>query len=449
MRISTTNLFDQQTFAIDNLMFTQSMLGNELSTGKKLNEPQDDPQQVSQDLQVRNLIANTTTSVQNVQNASDELSEVDSVMGELTQTLQSARQLAVEAASDVMSPSNKLGVANQVEEMISQLVGLANTQYGGKYLFGGSNVASVPPVSTSGTPVTNVAFSGNEAQTGELYADGTSVNLTTTLQQAFNFNAADGSLNVFQVLMNLRNTLNDTGPIVINGSGTAVAGNAVDQSAQAVNGAGQIVDATTLLGAQANSFATPLQFQPANPPGFPNPYMEFEIDSGTGLVNVTVDSTLTTMDGGAGPPPSVVAQINAATAATGVTATWDERTQKLTLSSNSPFTVTDIAGNFSAALGLTQQSGVTDNLSRQLGDIDNVITAALVSRASVGQSLDTLSTLTNRYNTSITNNTATQSQIEDASFPQTISQFTETQTALQAAYSTTTRLEAHTLMDYL
>jgi flagellar hook-associated protein 3 FlgL len=440
MRISTTDLFDQQTFAIDNLMFTQTQLGNELSGGKKLVQPSDDPSQISQDLQVRSSIADTTTSATNTQQASDELTEVDSVMGELTDALQSARQLAVSAASDVMDPSNKLGVANQVEQILQQVVSLANSKYGGQYLFGGTDNSSTPPVQTTGTPISSVTFTGNNAQTGELYADGESISLSTTLQQAFNFNSSDGSLNVFQVLTNLRNTLNDSGPIVINGAGTTVTGNSIDQSATSVNGAGQILDPTASLTSQASSFATPLTFGPLG-------NLQFEIDYGTnGQFDFTIPPT-DSIDGN--PATSVVGAINAQSATTGVTATWDQRTQKLTLSSNSPYTITDTAGNFTSAMGLTQQAGVTDNLSRQLGDIDNVITSALVSRSTVGQSMDTLNTLTNRYNTTITNDTAVQSQIEDASIPSVISQFTETQTALQAAYSTTTHLEGHTLMDYL
>lgn len=441
MRISTTNLYDQQTFALDNLLFTQTQLGNELSGGKKLIQPSDDPSQIAQDLQIRNSIAQTTQSAQNTQQASDELTEVDSTLSELTSALQSARQLTVAAASDVLDPSNKLGVANQVEDIITQLVGLANQKYAGTYLFGGTDDTSVPPVSTTGTPVSNVTFSGNNAQTGELYADGEQISLSTTLQQAFNFNASDGSLNVFQVLMNLRNALNGTGPTVINGAGDTVAGSVIDQSAQPVNGAGQILDATAALGPQANSFATPLQFQPTVPPS-----VTFEIDYGSvGSTQITIPDT-DTIDGGAA---SVVGAINAQTAVTGVTATWDQRTQKLTLSSNSTFNIEDVSGNFVEAFGLSNQGGVTDNLSRSLGDIDNVITAALVSRSAVGQNLDTLNTLTNRYNTQATSDTAIQSQIEDANFPDAVSQFTETQTALQAAYSTTTHLESHTLMDYL
>ena len=440
MRISTNSLFDQQTIAIDNQMFTQSHLGSELSSGKKVNQPSDDPTQISQDLQLHSLIDNTQTSNQNVQTASDELTQVDATLGELTSAIQSARQLTIRAASDVITPTDKAGIANQVEEILQQLVGLANTQFGGKYLFGGTNITSAPPVQTSGQPITNVSFTGNTAQQGELYADGEAISLSTTLQQAFHFNAADGSLNVFQVLINLRNTLNGTGPITLNAAGASVVGKTVDQSATAVNGSGTTVQGTGTLASQANSFA-----QPLNVAG----NIVFRIDTGAGTgqtftFNPATDSLDTPSAGGG---TSVVAAINAA--GIGVQANWDQKTQRLTLSSAGPFTITDITGNFTKSLGLTQQASVTDNLSRQLGDIDNVLTSTLVSRAAVGQSIQVLSDLKNRYNTSITNNTATKSQIEDTDFASTVSAFTLAQTALQAAYSTTTRLEAKNLFEYL
>lgn len=439
MRISTNSLFDQQTIAIDNQMFNQSQLGAELSTGKKVNQPSDDPTRIGQDLQLHTAIDGTLKSAQNVQGATDELTQVDATMSEVTSALQSARQLTVRAASDVITPTDKTGIANQVEAIIQQLVGLANTNFGGKYLFGGTNISSAPPVQTNGQPITSVNFTGNMAQQGELYADGASISLSTTLQQAFNFNAADGSLNVFQVLVNLRNTLNNTGPIALNANGAQVVGNNIDQSATSVNGSGAIVQGTGTLASQANSFA-----QPLNVAG----NVVFRIDTSGGGQSFTFNPATDSIDTpSAGGGTSVVAAINAA--ALGVQANWDQKTQKLTLSSSSPFTVTDITGNFTKALGLSQQASVTTNLSRQLGDIDHVLTSTLVSRAAVGQSIQVLSALKNRYNTSITNNTAAQSQIEDTDFPSTVSAFTEAQTALQAAYSTTTRLEAKNLFEYL
>jgi flagellin-like hook-associated protein FlgL len=46
-------------------------------------------------------------------------------------------------------------------------------------------------------------------------------------------------------------------------------------------------------------------------------------------------------------------------------------------------------------------------------------------------------------------NVTTQSTIADTNVAQATSQFTLTQTALQAAYATTSRLEGKTLIDYL
>jgi flagellar hook-associated protein 3 FlgL len=437
MRISTQSMFDQQTASIDNLMFHQTQLGNQLSTGKSLNLPSDDPSQVSQDLQVRSLIGNTTTSADNVQAATNELSQVDATLSELTSSLQAARGYATRAASDVLQPEDKATLVTQINGILDQLVQVANTQYGGRYLFAGTSVSHTPPVQPFGTPITSVSFTGNNAQQGELYADGEQLSLSTTLQQAFNFNASDGSLNVFQVLINLRNSLSGSGATTINAAGATVNGTAIDQSARNVNGVGQILDATTGLGAQAGAFSTPLQFVGGQ--------FQFNIDGPNGNQTFTITNA-DAIDGG---PTSIVGQINAASAVTGVTAAWDQRSQKLTLSANGLFALTDVSGNFTSAFGLTLNSDATDNISRQLGDIDNVLNVAVNTRAAVGQALDTLNTLTDRYNTSITSNEATQSQIEDANIPTTISAFTEAQTALQAAYTTTTRLEAHTLMDYL
>jgi flagellin-like hook-associated protein FlgL len=42
-----------------------------------------------------------------------------------------------------------------------------------------------------------------------------------------------------------------------------------------------------------------------------------------------------------------------------------------------------------------------------------------------------------------------QSNIEDTNIPATVTAFSQTQTALQAAYSTTDRLESKILFDYI
>jgi len=141
-----------------------------------------------------------------------------------------------------------------------------------------------------------------------------------------------------------------------------------------------------------------------------------------------------------------------------VTATFDYAQQKLSLSSaaGAPFQVQDVVspgaptpGNFTTAFGLTQQADATNTVSAQLGSIDQVLQVALQARTKVGQTIQNLSTVASLQSSQVLNNTAVQSGIEDADISKVMTQFSQTQTALQAAYGTTTKLESKSLFDYV
>ena len=452
MRISTSQIFEQQTVAIDNQLATQTGFAQELSTGKKLNNPSDDPTQISLDLQTHAQIGVTNTSDTNVANSINELTTVDSDLAAVTSIVQSARSLTEKAATDTLDPTQRGAIANQVDALIQQAVGVANSTYGGKYLFSGTNIAGTPPVTTSGSPVSAVKFSGNFQTQSQIQADGEILPLASTLQKAFNMNAADGSLDVFQMLINLRNAITQTGNTTLAGSGQTVNGTVLDQTATAINTAGKTVDPTSTLAADAaaNAFQTPLRTDSAG-------NVTFAITGFKGTANFTLNPATTAIEGALGPTANLVALINAQTANTGVAATFDTKTQKLTLSSGQPFQLADgdsgPAGNqpsnLTAVFGLTTSADLVNNLSRQLVDVDKVLSVVLSSRASVGTNIQTLEGLKTRFNTSITNMTAVQSNVEDASIPDTYSKYAQAQTALQAAYATTTRLESKSLFDYI
>ena len=114
-----------------------------------------------------------------------------------------------------------------------------------------------------------------------------------------------------------------------------------------------------------------------------------------------------------------------------------------------PTTAGTSPGNFMTAFGLQTQADLTSDVSRQLGDVDRVMQNLLTTRSTLGGSLQSLSALGTATDSQVVNDTKVQSGIEDADIAKVISQFSQTQTALQAAYGTTTRLESKTLFDYL
>jgi len=444
MRIATSTIYAQQTAAIDDQTAQYAALGQQLSSGKKLSSPSDDPSQIAQDLQLHIAIDTATQQSTNVQNAVSELTQTDSALSSLTSVMQSAQTLATQGASDTLSAGQRTSLANQVDQLLQQAVAIGNTQYAGKYVFAGTSTNATPPAVQQGNPISGVTFAGNEQAQGQLVYNNQQFALSTTFQSAFNFNSADGSPDVFQTLIRLRDTLQN--------------GTAADESTAALNQAGAVVygaasPVPTQLNA-ANTFAT----TPA-PDSSGNFSLQIngEVNGVQSVRTVTVAGNAP-LDGG---PGSVIGAINAVTAQTGVTASFDPSSQKVTLSSAGSFYVSDVAsagatgaGNLTAVLHLASTSSSTQadmvqNVSTQLGDITNVLDTVLNARSVIGSRIQTLSSIGDQLQTSITDNTGVESGIEDVNVAAATSKFTATQTALQAAYNTTNRLESKTLFDYL
>jgi len=430
MRIATSTIYDTQATSIDNLVAQQQQLGQSLSSGKQLNAPSDNPTQIAQDLELRSSIAAENQGSSNVTSAKSQLTTIDGALSTLTDIMQSARGIAVEASAGFANSTQRQALASQVDSLLQEAIGVGNTKYAGKYVFAGTAGPYTQPVTANGQPISSVSFNGNSSgQTEQLY-NGEAVTTSVTLQQAFNYNSTDGTSDVFQTLINLRNTIQKS--------------TVTSESASRVNNVNTQLTAATPINT-AGILSTPLTAD------------------ASGNVNVNITSPLTgptavTITIPAGSTMSaVLAAINGASGATGVTASFDYKQQRLSLScATGPFQVGDApttpgtqAGNFVEAFGLQSQADLSTDVSRQLGDVDRVMQSLLTTRSTLGGSIQTLAALGTATDSQVVNDTKVQSGIEDADIAKVISQFSQTQTALQAAYGTTTRLESKTLFDYL
>ncbi|HEY6233684.1 MAG TPA: flagellin, partial [Candidatus Elarobacter sp.] len=347
-----------------------------------------------------------------------------------------------------LTTQQRAALGSQIDQLLRQAVAIGNTSYAGRYVFGGTSSPANPPVQQQGNPIAGVSFLGNEQEQGQLVYNGQEFALSTTFQTAFNYKSSDGSSDVFQTLINLRDTL--------------VKGTVVDQSSAAINRAGAVVYGPQGL--------------PASPPpttiGTPNAFAIAPVADSTGNFSLNINgsvngvagmATITlapgaAIDDGVAPPlgTSLVAKINAVTATTGVTASFDAKAQKVVLSGTGSFYVTDTpspgaanSGNLTKVLNLASQADFVQNVSTQLGDIDHALNGVLGARAVIGARIQALGSISDQLQTASTDNTKVQSGIEDVDVAATATKLSATQTALQAAYSTTNRLESKTLFDYL
>lgn len=443
MRIATSMIYAQQTAAIDDQQSLYAQIGQQLSTGKQLNDPSDDPTRIGQDLALHTALDANAQQATNVQSAVSELTTTDSALSSLTSVLQSARQLAVQGASQGLTDDQRSALANQLDELVRRSIAVGNTQYGGKYVFAGTASTPTAPVQQQGNPITGVSFSGNEQVQGQLIYNNQQFALSTTFQAAFNYQSADGSPDVFQTLISLRDTLANKV--------------AIDRSAQPLNAGGKLVygpaagaaPPPTTLGA-AGVFATPAV---ADSSGSYSLQIHGTVNGVSAVQTITVGPG-TALDDGT--PAGLVGQINAVSGSTGVTAQFDAKAQRLVLKGTGSFYVSDVpspgatnSANLTSVLGLAPQADFVQNLSTQIGDVDHVLNTALNARSTIGARIQTLGAIGDQIQTTLTDNKKTESGIEDVDVAAAVSKFSQTQTALQAAYSTTNRLESKTLFDYL
>ncbi|WP_124949228.1 flagellar hook-associated protein FlgL [Sulfuriferula thiophila] len=170
MRISTSALYDQGSSKISDL---QSALNNtqmQISAGKSILTPADNPIAAAQVLDVTQSQSVNAQFAVNRQSATNSLTMVDGVLSTATDLLQSLKTLTVSAGVPGLSSAARGAIAVQFRAGFDNLMSLANSTDGtGKYLFGGYHTATPPFVKTStvvgGVTVTGAQYVGDQGQT--------------------------------------------------------------------------------------------------------------------------------------------------------------------------------------------------------------------------------------------------------------------------------------------
>jgi len=116
----------------------------QLSTGKKLNRPSDNPAGLVKALRLRTTLNEGEQYLSNINEAVSFLETTDAALYNVNQIMQKARELVVKAATGTNDPDAHSAVAKELKELNEQLKIIANTTYGSKHIFAGTNVTEAP-----------------------------------------------------------------------------------------------------------------------------------------------------------------------------------------------------------------------------------------------------------------------------------------------------------------
>jgi flagellar hook-associated protein 3 FlgL len=213
MRVSTAEITSQAIQAIDNQSSALQITQNEVSTGLAVQNAADNPVAASQIVQLEQQQAQLTQYGTNLQSAQTRLSLEESSLSTATTTLQSIRDLAVQAGDATLNDTDRQQIATQIQTDIQSLLGTANTQdSNGEYLFSGYSTQTQPFVTDSAG---NVSYEGDSGSRLIQVSANQSVADSDTGATAFmNIAAGNGTFTTAANAANTGSGIIDTGSVV-------------------------------------------------------------------------------------------------------------------------------------------------------------------------------------------------------------------------------------------
>lgn len=172
MRVSTSQIFNSGTSGIQNRQYDLYKTMNQLSTGRRILSPEDDPIGAAQALEVSQSKGVNKQFLDNQSFATSKLNFLDATLGGVEDELQNIYERAVQAGNGSYSDSQRGMIAEELKRRMESLISLANTRDGtGQYIFSGFKSTTMPfatnPSSTnphSLGPNTQVAYSGDSGR---------------------------------------------------------------------------------------------------------------------------------------------------------------------------------------------------------------------------------------------------------------------------------------------
>ena len=137
MRIADRHQIEALLIAVQGLRQSIFERQEQVTSGKRVNRPSDDPAAAERIGQFRNVLQTTDKRLFSVSEGQSRLNLSEGTLATAGNTLQRAKELAIQLRNDTNSATERTNTAKEVNELFQGLVALANTQFNGRSIFAG------------------------------------------------------------------------------------------------------------------------------------------------------------------------------------------------------------------------------------------------------------------------------------------------------------------------
>src|SRR5574340_333837 len=207
MRISTSTFYDLGISGIQQQSTALLKTQQQVSTGRRMVTPADDPVAAARSLDVSQSMAIGQQFNANLDSAMGSLGMEEAILTSVTTLIQDARTIAVSAGNAAFNSSDRAALATELRGRYQELLGLANsTDSNGQYLFAGYSSTTVPFAEVAG----KVEYGGVQGQ--RLMQIGPSRQIAVSDSGAEIFKPGGAGQDIFKTISDLADALDGTVP---------------------------------------------------------------------------------------------------------------------------------------------------------------------------------------------------------------------------------------------
>lgn len=144
MRVTTYSIGRSFIYNVNTHLSKMAKYQNEVSSGKRLLEPSDDPVGTSMVLDLRSTIQVNEQYARNIDDGTLRLSMSENVLNDIQNLITRARDIALAGANGTTNHQDREIMANEVNQLIEHLYSSANRKAFDNYIFGGTQTAHTP-----------------------------------------------------------------------------------------------------------------------------------------------------------------------------------------------------------------------------------------------------------------------------------------------------------------
>ncbi len=203
MRITTNQLARNILFNLSENSQRTDLLQREMSSGKRVTVPSDDPNSAIKILHLKTALMESDQYARNLDDGQGWLQTTEAALDSVEQIVADAQTLSVQGANGSLPAGARDALAKNVQELYNQLLAQANSMYGNRYLFGGTKTLTQPYTEAAGV----VTYNGNASDIKREIGFGQTVAINLTGDKVFG-PPAGAVDDVFTTMTKVRDAIN-------------------------------------------------------------------------------------------------------------------------------------------------------------------------------------------------------------------------------------------------